>query len=80
MISDLVNTTFRPRRMTAIPVPVEDEWLVRRIGRLRLWLGLSWPVHGSCSVRARERFCYQLVEGTDGYEIAVLTPMAPPPS
>lgn len=25
--------------------------------------------------RAQERFCYQLVEGTDGYRIAVLTPM-----
>jgi hypothetical protein len=24
---------------------------------------------------ARERFCYQLIEGAGGYQIAVLTPM-----
>ena len=36
-----------------------------------LWADVTWSYGG----RARERFCYQLVEGTDGYQIAVLTPM-----
>lgn len=37
-----------------------------------IWADVTWTYHG----RARERFCYQLVEGRDGYQIAVLTPMA----
>jgi hypothetical protein len=37
-----------------------------------IWADVTWSYHG----QARERFCYQLVEGTDGYRIAVLTPMA----
>ncbi len=37
-----------------------------------LWFDVTWSYDG----RARERFCYQLVERTDGYQIAVLTPMA----
>lgn len=40
-----------------------------------LWVDVTWSYHG----KARERFCYQLVAGTDGYQIAVLTPMAKAP-
>jgi hypothetical protein len=36
-----------------------------------VWADVTWSSDG----RARERFCYQLVEGSDGYHIAVLTPM-----
>lgn len=37
-----------------------------------LWADVTWSYGG----RAQERFCYQLVAGADGYQIAVLTPMA----
>jgi hypothetical protein len=37
-----------------------------------IWADVTWSYGG----RAQERFCYQLVEGADGYQIAVLTPMA----
>jgi ketosteroid isomerase-like protein len=37
-----------------------------------IWADVTWSYDG----QPRERFCYQLVEGTDGYQIAVLTPMA----
>ena len=37
-----------------------------------VWADVTWFSGG----RARERFCYQLVEGTEGYQVAVLTPMA----
>jgi ketosteroid isomerase-like protein len=37
-----------------------------------LWVDVTWSYGG----KPRERFCYQLVEGTDGYQITVLTPMA----
>ncbi len=37
-----------------------------------LWADVTWS-HGG---QPRERFCYQFIEGTDGYQIAVLTPMA----
>ena len=40
-----------------------------------IWVDVTWSYDG----QPRERFCYQLVEGTDGYQIAVLTPMAEPP-
>jgi hypothetical protein len=36
-----------------------------------VWADVTWSSGG----RARERFCYQLVEGSDGYQIVVLTPM-----
>lgn len=36
-----------------------------------VWADVTWSYGG----RHRERFCYQLVEGSDGYQIAVLTPM-----
>ena len=35
------------------------------------WADVTWSYDG----QPRERFCYQLVEGADGYQIAVLTPM-----
>jgi hypothetical protein len=37
-----------------------------------LWADVTWSYGG----QPRERFCYQLVQGTEGYQIAVLTPMA----
>lgn len=37
-----------------------------------IWADVTWSYGG----RPRERFCYQLVQGTEGYQIAVLTPMA----
>jgi hypothetical protein len=37
-----------------------------------IWVDVTWSYGG----QPRERFCYQLVEGTDGYQIAVLTPLA----
>ncbi len=37
-----------------------------------LWVDVTWSYNG----KAQERFCYQLVAGTDGYQIAVLTPLA----
>ncbi|MBD0323363.1 MAG: hypothetical protein ICV72_08250 [Aldersonia sp.] len=36
-----------------------------------VWVDVTWS-YGS---RPRERFCYQLVDGPDGYQIAVLTPL-----
>jgi hypothetical protein len=36
-----------------------------------VWVDVIWSFEG----QARERFCYQLIEGTGGYQIAVLTPM-----
>jgi hypothetical protein len=37
-----------------------------------LWADVTWSYGG----QPCERFCYQLVEGTEGWQIAVLTPMA----
>jgi ketosteroid isomerase-like protein len=36
-----------------------------------VWVDVTWSYGG----QPRERFCYQLVEGTEGWQIAVLTPM-----
>jgi hypothetical protein len=36
-----------------------------------LWVDVTWSYGG----KPQERFCYQLVEGPDGYQIAVLTPL-----
>jgi len=36
-----------------------------------IWADVTWRYGGT----ARERFCYQLIAGPDGYQIAVLTPM-----
>jgi len=37
-----------------------------------LWANVTWSYDG----KTQERFCDQLVAGTDGYQIAVLAPMA----
>ena len=37
-----------------------------------VWADVTWFFGG----RAQERFCYQLVTGKDGYQIAVLTPLS----
>lgn len=37
-----------------------------------VWADVTWGYGGG----PRERFCYQLIEGPDGYQIAVLTPLA----
>jgi hypothetical protein len=37
-----------------------------------IWVDVTWFYND----QPREHFCYQLVEGPDGYQIAVLTPMA----
>lgn len=36
------------------------------------WVDVTWTYGGA----ARERFCYQLVPNANGFQIAVLTPMA----
>ena len=36
-----------------------------------IWVDVTWIFGG----RSRERFCYQLVAGPDGFQIAVLTLM-----
>lgn len=36
-----------------------------------IWADVTWFYDGE----PRERFCYQLVDGTAGFQIAVLTPM-----
>jgi len=36
-----------------------------------VWADVTWSFDG----RARERFCYQLIETATGYQVAVLTPM-----
>ena len=36
-----------------------------------VWADVTWSYQG----QPRERFCYQLIDGADGYQIAVLTPM-----
>ena len=37
-----------------------------------VWADVTWTYRGG----PQERFCYQLVEGAQGYQIGVLTPMA----
>lgn len=37
-----------------------------------VWVDVTWSYDG----RRQERFCYQLIDGSGGYRIAVLTPMA----
>lgn len=39
-----------------------------------LWVDVTWSYGGA----PQERFCYQLVPGDGGHQIAVLTPMAAP--
>jgi len=40
-----------------------------------VWADVTWSYHG----KPRERFCYQLIAGPNGYQIAVLTPLAAAP-
>lgn len=35
-----------------------------------LWADVTWSYDG----KVHERFCYQLIAGPDGHQIAVLTP------
>jgi len=51
---------------------VDEQIVVMGEAPHSLWADVTWSYHG----QPRERFCYQLVEGSDGYQIAVLTPMA----
>ena len=51
---------------------IDKEIVVVAVAPGSLWVDVTWSYGG----KPRERFCYQLVEGTDGYQIAVLTPMA----
>ena len=51
---------------------VDNEIVVMGEAPGSLWVDVTWFFDGA----ARERFCYQLVAGDDGYQIAVLTPMA----
>lgn len=37
-----------------------------------IWADVTWIYGG----QPRERFCYQLVQGPEGYQVAVLTPMS----
>jgi len=50
---------------------VDSEIVVMGEAPGSLWADVTWSYGG----RPRERFCYQLVDGADGYQIAVLTPM-----
>lgn len=36
-----------------------------------VWVDVTWSYNG----RPQERFCYQLIEGASGHQIAVLTPL-----
>jgi hypothetical protein len=49
---------------------VDKQVVVMAEAPASIWADVTWSFQG----RARERFCYQLVEGRDGYQIAVLTP------
>jgi hypothetical protein len=51
---------------------VDRQVVVMGEGPGSVWADVTWAYGG----RARERFCYQLVPGNDGYQIAVLTPLA----
>jgi len=51
---------------------VDQEIVVMGDAPVSLWADVTWSFSG----QRRERFCYQLVPGAEGYQIAVLTPMA----
>ena len=51
--------------------PVDKDIVVMAEAPGSVWVDVTWSYGGR-----RERFCYQLVEGAEGYQIAVLTPMA----
>ncbi len=51
---------------------VDNQIVVMREAPASFWVDVTWSYDG----QSRERFCYQLIEGTEGYQIAVLTPLA----
>jgi len=51
---------------------VHKQIVVMGEGPGSVWADVTW----SYGRHERERFCYQLVPGHDGYQIAVLTPLA----
>jgi hypothetical protein len=51
---------------------VDNEIVVMAEAPGSIWADVSWSYGG----RPRERFCYQPVKTTEGYRIAVHTPMA----
>lgn len=51
---------------------VEKEIKVMAAAPGTVWADVTWTYRGG----PQERFCYQLVEGEGGYQIAVLTPMS----
>lgn len=51
---------------------LEKKLAIMAEGPGSVWADVAWTYGG----RPRERFCYQLVEGPAGYQIAVLTPLA----
>jgi hypothetical protein len=40
-----------------------------------VWADVTWSYYG----KPQERFCYQLIAGPNGYQIAVLAPLAVAP-
>jgi hypothetical protein len=50
---------------------VDKQIVVMAEGPGTVWADVTWTYQG----QPRERFCYQLIYGADGYQIAVLTPM-----
>lgn len=52
---------------------VDHRVVVMGEGPASIWADVTWSYGGT----ARERFCYQLVDGPDGHQIAVLTLMEP---
>jgi ketosteroid isomerase-like protein len=50
---------------------VDKEIIIMAEAPGSIWADVTWSYGG----RPRERFCYQLVIGTERYQIAVLTPM-----
>ena len=51
---------------------VERQMVIIAEAPSSLWVDVTWIYGG----KAQERFCYQLIPGPDGPQIAVLTPMA----
>ena len=54
---------------------VDEDVVVMAEAPGSVWADVTWSYGGV----ARERFCYQLVPGSAGLQVAVLTPMTPVP-
>ena len=50
----------------------EPQIAIMGAGPGSVWADVTWSYGG----RVQERFCYQLVPGPEGYQVAVLTPLA----